>query len=505
LDSSRWTLETGNWKLIQAPPRLVIAAPQGRSGKTTVSLAVTLALTGRGLTLQCFKKGPDYIDPSWLRAASGKDCYNLDAFMMAADVITGSFARRAEDVHLALIEGAMGLFDGYGDDGKGTVAELARVLRTPIILVINAARMTRSVAAMVSGFQHFEPDTPIAGVILNNVSGIRHREKLTQAIEKHCAIPVLGAIPKDARLAISERHLGLVPSVEDPQSQAVLETIRAVTEPHLDLDGLLAIARNAPAHAVQTIRADEAHNVRCRIAVARDRAFSFYYPENLQALQAAGAELVFVDFLRDMSLPDVEGLYIGGGFPELYAAELQANQGLRADIRARVEDGLAVYAECAGLMYLCPAISWQGRRWKMAGVIPAEVELSQRPQGHGYVEVEATDTNPFFEQGTLVRGHEFHHSKLIPRDKLTFGYRLRRGHGIDGSVDGICYKNVFAAYTHLHALGTPSWAANFMALASRASGTQSGVSSRSVANFEIRNPKSETISNVQNSKRRSGI
>ena len=459
------TQNTKHQALVQAPPRLVIGAAQGRSGKTTVSLAVTRALRRRGLTLQCFKKGPDYIDPSWLKVASGRDCYNLDAFMMAADVVTGSFARRAQGADLAVIEGAMGLFDGYGNDGKGTVAELARLLRAPIILVINAARMTRSVAAMVSGYQHFEPDTPIAGVILNNVSGARHREKLTQAIETHCAIPVLGAIPKDARLAISERHLGLVPSVEDPQSQAVLDTISQITEPHLDLDGLLAIARQAPAHTIEASRADEPHDVRCRIAVVRDRAFSFYYPENLQALQAAGAELVFVDSLRDTRLPDAQGLYIGGGFPELYAAELQANQGLRADIGARVEDGLAVYAECAGLMYLCRAISWQGRRYEMVGVIPAEVELSQRPQGHGYVEIEATDENPLFKQGTVIRGHEFHHSKLIPLGNLKFGYKLRRGHGIDGNVDGVCYKNLFAAYTHLHALGTRAWAAKFVALA----------------------------------------
>jgi cobyrinic acid a,c-diamide synthase len=452
---------------VSLPARLVIGAAQGRSGKTTVSLAVALALTRRGLVVQCFKKGPDYIDPSWLRAASGRDCYNLDAFMMPADVITGSFAGRSAGAGLAMIEGAMGLFDGYGDDGKGTVAELARMLRAPIILVINAARMTQSVAAMVSGYQHFEPDTPIAGVILNNVSGTRHQEKLTRAIETHCAIPVLGAIPKDARLAISERHLGLVPSVEGPQSQSVLETISAVAETHLDLEGLLAIARKAPACTLETIRADAPHDVCCRIGVIRDQAFSFYYPENLQALQAAGAELIFIDSLSDTRLPDLEGLYIGGGFPELYGAALEANRWLRADIRARIEDGLAVYAECAGLMYLCRAISWQGRRYEMAGVIPAEVELSQRPQGHGYVEMEATDGNPFFKQGTLVRGHEFHHSKLIPQGNLTFGYRLGRGHGIDGTVDGVCYKNVFATYTHLHALGTPAWAARLVSLAGK--------------------------------------
>jgi cobyrinic acid a,c-diamide synthase len=341
------------------------------------------------------------------------------------------------------------------------------MLHAPIILVINAARMTRSVAAMVSGYQHFEPDTPIAGVILNNVSGPRHRQKLTQAIETHCAIPVLGVIPKDARLAITERHLGLIPSVEDPQSQAVLDTISTVTETHLDVDAILALARKAPPYAIETVKTHAPRNVCCRIGVIRDRAFSFYYPENLQALQDAGAELVLVDALRDIRLPDVDGLYIGGGFPELYAAELQANHWLRTDIRAHAEDGLAIYAECAGLMYLCQGISWQGRRYEMAGVIPAEVELSRRPQGHGYVEVETTAEHPLFEQGTVTRGHEFHHSRLISQGHLRLGYRLRRGHGIDGNADGVCYKNLFAAYTHLHALGTPAWADCFVALATK--------------------------------------
>jgi len=452
---------------VQAPPRVVVAAPQGRSGKTTVSLAITHALTQRGLVVQTFKKGPDYIDPSWLRAASGRDCYNLDSFMMPTEAVTGSFALRANGADLALVEGAMGLFDGYADDDKGTVAELARTLYAPIILVINAARMTRSVAAMVSGYQHFEPDTPIGGVILNNVSGQRHREKLTRAIETHCGVPVLGVIPKDARLAITERHLGLMPSVEDPQSRVVLDTISTVTKNHLDLDAILALAKSAPAHTMEPMAAGAHRDVCCRIGVIRDRAFSFYYPENLQALEASGAQLIFVDSLSDIRLPDVDGLYIGGGFPELFAAELQANHWLRTDIRVRAEDGLVIYAECAGLMYLCQGISWQGRRYEMAGVIPAEVELSRRPQGHGYVEAEATPEHPLLEEGMVIRGHEFHHSKLVPQAKLRFGYRLLRGHGIDGSADGVCYKNLFASYTHLHALGTPAWAARLVERATK--------------------------------------
>ncbi|HUJ89211.1 MAG TPA: cobyrinate a,c-diamide synthase [Syntrophorhabdales bacterium] len=468
------TPNTNHQTLVQAPPRLMIAAPQGRSGKTTITIALARALRNRGLSVQPFKKGPDYIDPSWLRLAAGTDCFNLDSFFMPEDALLSSFAHRSRGADIALLEGAMGLFDSPEADGKGSAAWLARMLQAPIILVVNAERMTRSVAALVSGFQHFEPGTRLAGVILNHVSGPRHVEKLRDAVERLCAMPVLGAVPRDSALSIAERHLGLVPSGEKEQAESIVEAICDKVATHLNIDAIVATAQQAPEHFISELCRIPAARPTSRIGVVTDRAFSFYYPENLEALQEAGADLVSIDALSDHALPKIDGLYIGGGFPELYAAELEANERLRRDIARRIENGLPTYAECAGLMYLCRAIRWQGRRYEMVGAVPAEVEISKRPQGHGYVELETAVDNPWFPPGFVLRGHEFHHSKLIAADPpLTTAYTLRRGHGIDGRVDGFLYKNLLASYTHLHALGVPQWAPAFVSLVARISSKQS--------------------------------
>ena len=452
---------------IKVPPRFVIGAPKGRSGKTTISIAIGRALKKRGLSIQPFKKGPDYIDPSWLTLACGRSCSNLDSFLMPEGMVSAFFARRSQDADLAFVEGAMGLFDSLEADGRGSVAWLARMIEAPIILVVNVERMTRSVAALVGGYQHFEPGTNVAAVVLNHVSGSRHEKKLKDAVERHCGIPVLGAVPADPRLRIMERHLGLIPSSENDRAEAVVETICARVESHLDLDAIVTMARQAPGRSILGVEPDPGETRAARLGVIIDRVFSFYYPENLEALRRAGADLVPIDALSDRQLPDVDGLYIGGGFPELYTKELEANSGLRADIATRIEDGLPTYAECAGLMYLCQGIKWRGERHEMVGVIPAEVELSRRPAGHGYVEVEVEGENPWFSSGVALRGHEFHHSRLIPTAPLAFAYHVRRGHGIDGRVDGILYKNLLASYVHLHALGVPEWAYSFAGLASR--------------------------------------
>jgi cobyrinic acid a,c-diamide synthase len=476
--------------LTHAPPRLVIAAPQGRSGKTTVTIALARALRNQGLTVQPFKKGPDYIDPSWLRLASGRDCSNLDNFLMPEDVLLSSFARRSHGADVALVEGAMGLFDSLEPDGKGSVAWLARLLQAPIILVVKVERMTRSVAALVSGFQHFEPGTHVAGVILNHVSGTRHEEKLRDAVERHCGIPVLGVVPRDSRLTITERHLGLVPSAENHQAEPVVKTICEKVGVHLNLDGIMAIAREAPARRIPKLPSIPAAKPACRIGVMADRAFTFYYPENLEALREAGADVVSVDALSDHALPEIDGLYVGGGFPELYATELEANKQLRRAIARCVENGLPTYAECAGLMYLCRAIRWQGKRYEMVGIIPTEVELSRRPEGHGYVEAGVVAENPWFPTGLVLHGHEFHHSRLmVAGPQPATALRIRRGHGIDGHVDGFFYKNMFASYTHLHALGVPQWARSFVALALR---YQAAKLKKGVTKLEVKTRQGQT-------------
>jgi len=498
---------------------LLISSPHGHSGKTIVTVGLCKLLRRRGLSVQPFKKGPDYIDPSWLTIAAGRSCRNLDLFLIPEERLTQAFNQACEETDLAVVEGAMGLYDGL--DTHATTAEIARLLSIPILLVVNTSRMTSSIAAMVKGYQLFQTNIKIAGVILNYVSGIRHEKKLRDAVEQHCEIPVVGSIPKDEGLRIAERHLGLIPCPESTDAESVVERIGDKLESCLDLDKILAIARGSraprtpshlpkerkkkasplpfgPAYVAKATSAEWAERGRSptrhsllsarrfvqasrfgdgavrgtagtkktEIGILRDRAFNFYYPENLEALMNANAELILINSLKDR-LPEVDGLYIGGGFPEFFLKELEGNRGLRKDIASAVEGGLPVYAECAGLMYLSQKIHWQGRSFEMVGIIPAEVQISEKPEGHGYVVGKVIGRNPLFPIGLAVRGHEFHHSKISIKKGVKFAYQIRRGHGIDGKRDGVLYKNVFAAYTHLHALGTPSWAEAFVSLAAK--------------------------------------
>lgn len=451
-------------------PRLVIAAPQGRSGKTTVTLGLCAALSARGMQVQPFKKGPDYIDPSWLTEAARRPCRNLDPFFLASpDHIRRAFMRGCREADMAVVEGNHGLYDSLDEEGQTSTAAVARALRSPVLLVVNTERMSRSVAALVHGYQTFEPDTWLAGVILNNVSRSRHEQKLRQAIEKHCRIPVVGAVPRSARLTIPDRHLGLVPRGEDDMLLPALQACRDAVEQYVDLDAVVALARSAPplpdvSRSGCCPLTGQANAV--RIGVLRDRAFSFYYPENLEALVEAGASLVFIDALHTAGLPPVEALYIGGGFPEMFMDELAANRDLRQDIRQAAEHGLPIYAECGGLMYLSRRIYWRGRAAEMVGVLPCAVEVTDRPQGHGYVIAESTGDNPFFPAGSLIRGHEFHHSRVVNcYADLPPAYRLQRGTGLGKGVDGLVYRNVVAAYTHLHAASAPGWAEGMVRMA----------------------------------------
>ena len=458
--------------------RIVIAAPQGRSGKTTVAVGLCAALHARGLIVQPFKKGPDYIDPSWLTEAARRPCRNLDPYLMGKDVVVTAFARGSQNADIAIIEGAMGLYDGFDLDGTGSTAALARWLDAPILLVVNAQRVTRSVAALVQGYQRFEPGTRIAGVILNNVVRARQQTLMTQAIEKYCGIPVVGSLPRDDALAIPDRHLGLIPRVENESLVPAIAAARDAALANFDLDAILIIAGTGGQGDKETRRREEEEREKpisnlpspvSKIGVIRDRAFSFYYPENLEALQDAGAELVFVDGLRDAHLPALDAVYIGGGFPEVFLRELQANVSLRAEIHAAIENGLPVYAECGGLMYLARSITWGDQRGEMVGALPCDVVMTGKPQGHGYVELEVVGENPLFARGMKLRGHEFHNSRL-DLSGVSCAYHVTRGCGLDGQRDGIVYKNVLAGYTHLHALSTPEWATAFVAKAMRCEG-----------------------------------
>ena len=447
--------------------RLLISAAHKSSGKTTLTLGLAAALCVRGHVVQPFKKGPDYIDPLWLTRASGRDCHNLDFYVMGRDEILRAFAARAAGADIALIEGNKGLYDGLDLDGSNSNAALARLLAAPVVLVIDARGMTRGIAPLILGYQAFDPGIRIAGVILNQLGGSRHEAKLRAVIEHYTDVPVLGAVHHDDRLAIVERHLGLVPSNEASGADAKIGVIAERVATQVDLDRLLAVAADTPplpGIAAQPEPATSRVKPDVKVGIARDAAFAFYYPGDFEALRAAGAELVFFDTLHDARLPDVDALFIGGGFPETHMEALEANAGLRRDIRVAIEAGLPAYAECGGLMYLARSLAWGERRCQTVGVIPGDVVMHDRPQGRGYVKLRETGRGPWpLGGGGEIRCHEFHYSSLenLPADTL-YAYDVLRGTGTDGRHDGIVYKNLLACYVHMRDLESNHWAARFV-------------------------------------------
>ena len=446
---------------------LLVSAAHKSSGKTTVAIGLAAALRARGLSVQPFKKGPDYIDPLWLTAAAGRACRNLDLYLCAPDEVRHAFDAGCAGAEVALVEGNKGLYDGLSLDGSNSNAALAKLLDLPVVLVLDARGMTRGVAPLILGYQAFDRDVRIAGVILNRLGGARHESKLRAVIEHYTDVAVLGALHEDPRLAIDERHLGLIPATEIAQSRERIDQLAQAVAAAVDLDRVLALAGPAVARSVPAAPPSATGGRGLRIGVARDRAFGFYYPEDLEGLQRAGAELVFFDALATPRLPAVNALFIGGGFPEVLAAELSANRSLLADIRNAVEGGLPTYAECGGLMLLARSITWNNVTWPMAGAIAADVLMHARPVGRGYVHLQETDASPWPQRvdGT-IRAHEFHHSTLVNVDpRLRFAYRVKRGHGIDGENDGIVYRNTLASYAHLRSVAGHDWPARFVAFA----------------------------------------
>ncbi len=442
-------------------PRVFISAAHKSSGKTTLTLGLAAALRARGHAVQPFKKGPDYIDPLWLGMAAQRPCYNLDFHMMRRDEIAAQFARAAADARISLVEGNKGLYDGLDLDGSNSNAALAELLGAPVVLVIDARGMTRGVAPLILGYQAFGPELRIAGVILNNLGGSRHEAKLRAVIEHYTDVAVVGAVQHDPAMQIAERHLGLVPANEQDAAQARIRHVGERVAAQVDLERLLSIADSAPPRELAA-DAPAPAGERLRIAIARDAAFGFYYSEDLDALRAANVELVDVDTLRDAALPATDGLVIGGGFPEMFMAELEANAPLRASLRAAIEGGLPTYAECGGLMYLSQSLSWQGQTRAMVGVVPADTVMHDRPVGRGYARLQPTGDDRWQER-LPIPAHEFHYSSLenLPADSI-YAYSVTRGHGIDGAHDGYQRYNLLAGYVHRRGAGEQGWIAPFL-------------------------------------------
>jgi cobyrinic acid a,c-diamide synthase len=448
-------------------PALAIAAPTTGAGKTTVTLGLLRALRRRGLRVQPFKAGPDYIDPSYHRRAAERPCRNLDPWMVPPSALGELFARATADVDLAVIEGMMGLFDGRGGDEEGSTAHLAKFLGVPVVLVIDVGATSRTAGAIALGCQRFDPDLAVAGFILNRVGGEQHRQWVADAIVGATGGPVLGALPWRDDLALPERHLGLVPTAEERVGADFFERVADQVERSFDLDALLAASRSAraPLASDRSLFPRERQAVRATIGVAMDEAFNFYYEDNLDLLRAWGARLVPFSPLRDARLPDGLGaLYIGGGFPELYAAGLAANTPLLAAIRGAVEGGLPTYAECGGLMYLSEGIAdFEGRRHRLVGAVPSWSAMASRRLTLGYRALKARTDSPLLRRGEVARGHEFHWSVLerpLPTEDAAYE--------VDAapfSLEGYARGNLLASYCHLHFGSNPSLAPNFVAAA----------------------------------------
>jgi cobyrinic acid a,c-diamide synthase len=447
---------------------LVVAGTQSGVGKTTLTLGLLAAWQRQGLSVAPFKVGPDFIDPGHHTRAAGRPCRNLDGWMLSLEANLEVFSRVACESDLAVVEGVMGLFDGY--DGKseaGSTAQMAKWLKLPVVLVVDARSMARSAAALVHGFASFDPELSLAGVIFNRVGSPTHLDYLRQAVEQAGEVPCFGGLPREAELAIPERHLGLVTTEDHPLGAGYLTALADLVERHLDLEGLLAALPPldlgeipAPANPAPVIR----------LGVARDRAFCFYYPDNLEWLARCGAEIVPFSPLDDADLPGgLHGLYLGGGYPELFARELSANTTMLRAIREGADKGLPIYAECGGLMYLCRDITdLEGVRHPMAGVLPLGVRMLPRLKALGYREITLAADGLLGPAGTRARGHEFHYSEIVsaPED-LPRLYQVAARRGGAPLQEGYCVHRVLASYVHLHFGSNPAVARHLVACCQR--------------------------------------
>ena len=450
---------------------LVVAGLSGESGKTFVCLGLLLAARREGVAVQAYKKGPDYIDAAWLSWASGGEARNLDTYLMGRRGVRESFERTAVAVGFNLVEGNRGLHDGSDARGTHSTAELAKLLDAPVLLVVNATKVTRTVAAMVLGCQRIDPEVRIAGVVLNQIGSSRHEKVIRESVESACSIPVLGAIPRlRSGALLTERHLGLIPPAERGDTEALAGQLLDACTRHVDVAAVMALAREKGVRRIFPEPKNASDTFFVRVGVVRDSAFTFYYPENLEALAAGGAEIVRCSALDAAGLPDrLDALYIGGGFPETHAHALAANRPFLDSLRQAARNGLPVFAECGGLMLLSQSIWWQGKRYRMAGALPFDVDVCPGPpQGHGYVDLQVDTPNPYFPVGTTLRGHEFHYSRIMNGDReLSAVCQVTRGTGCGNRRDGLVVNNVWAAYTHLHALGAPEWASGILQAARR--------------------------------------
>jgi cobyrinic acid a,c-diamide synthase len=439
-------------------PRIVVAATGSGVGKTTATVALMGAMRARGLKVAAFKCGPDYLDPTYHARAAGVRSHNLDGWMMDRDAVVATFARASAGADIAVIEGMMGLFDSATPTGdEGSTAQIAKWLDSPVILVTDASGIARTIAAVATGFARFDPAVSVAGMICNRVGGRGHLDLLRAAQPE---VPIVGGFPAIADLAFPERHLGLMMADETNVPQRLIDGWSALAAEWLDLDAILRIARSAPALEAgsRSKESESAVRPRCRIGLAYDDAFHFYYEDNLNRMRLLGAEIVNFSPIRDRKLPDVDGLYFGGGYPEAFARELSSNDAMLSAIRGFALRGGVIYAECGGLMYMAEAIGTiDGAKWPMVSIIPGVAVMSERLQALGYVEVETRADSILGPAGARFRGHQFRHSTLEigeGANRIDRIYNVAPRWGGAAFLEGYRVGNVLASYVHAH------WASN---------------------------------------------
>jgi len=452
-------------------PRILIAGDRSSSGKTTIVAGLLSALRGRGLTVQPFKVAMDYIDPSYHTWITGRSCRNLDGYLMTEAAVKEIYSHAIEGADMAVIEGVRGLYEGYDGD-LGSTAEIAKLLQTPVIFVVDARSITRSCAAIVKGYMDFDPLVEFKGVILNKVGSDRHAQKAIKEIERYAGVDVVGVIRRNEDMHLAMRHLGLVPVLEGKTRHEGfperVDKIRRIVEEGLNLDRILEIAKEAP--PLEEVEPDlYRQNVLgqgLRIGVARDEAFNFYYRDNLELMELAGAEVVPFSPVHDAALPQVDGIYIGGGYPELYARELSENAGMRSALEKAHEKDLPIFAECGGLMYMAREIEWDGERQEMVGLVPGKARRGST-RVVSYVHGTLTQGCALGPAGAKIMGHEFHHSEMLMDDGVKYAIRLERGTGIKDGWDGMCEGNLVASYTHIHSASFRGFPAEFMGACGR--------------------------------------
>ncbi len=455
---------------------IYISAANKSSGKTTLTVGICSALQSRGMIIQPFKKGPDYIDPMWLSTAAGRICYNLDFNVQSDDEILATVGAQQQTVDLNIVEGNKGLFDGVDVHGTDCNAALAKLLGFPVLLVIDAQGITRGIAPLLNGYQAFDAEVQYAGIVLNNTAGSRHESKLRKVIEAYTDFEVLGSVERNANLEIRERHMGLVTDKENTESDSIIASIRETVESAIDLDQLIEGAtQSADSCQYKTLKQAESSQPNktgesVKIGVAWDAAFCFYYQDDLDALRQHNVEVEFFSVLDDSELPEADGLFIGGGFPETHCPQLSKNRKMAQAIRNFAQLNKPIYAECGGLMYLARYIHWQDKQYEMAGIIPADIAITKKPVGRGLVELQPGPNHPWcvesgFSRSRVLPAHEFHYSKIINIDEpLVYAYDVKRGWGIDGEHDGVVLGNVFASYSHLRNTHDSPWVNAFLSV-----------------------------------------